>query len=347
MRRFASDCLVGCAVLLCAEVLLTSCSKKREDLPDLSAVEGAREEQSLARVGDQVITEEDFQYEVERRKASGRLPDTPEEILNDLIERQAMLQQANASGLLNDPDVERAVENQMLSQWLDRTVYEKKQQVQVSDEELRQAYEADKDRFRRPAMARLAILMRTLSPTASAEQTEAVRQELLDAAAHFRENRDEVTRNGRISGFGAVAADVSEHTVSRYRGGDLGWIRADAAMQRWPEELVEAGFGLKTGDISDVLEIDNTLYVVMKSDGREATVTPFEEAKISMRRRMIREKQEQIETEFQSNVLASVRISINNDKAADLEIPKSGAETPPVPLEPLNASLPKSAENIP
>lgn len=50
----------------------------------------------LARVGTAVITLEDFAAEAGRRRASGRLPADAATLLQEMIERQAMLQKAGA-----------------------------------------------------------------------------------------------------------------------------------------------------------------------------------------------------------------------------------------------------------
>ena len=124
-----------------------------------------------------------------------------------------------------------------------------------------------------------------------------------------------------------MAADASEDTVSRYRGGDIGWQEPGQEKYRWPKPVMEAAFALKKGETSDVIDFEDGLYVVMKSDERPSFVTPFEEAKVTMRRRMIRDKQAAVEAQFRSNLTSGVQIEINREILGRVELPRAAAET--------------------
>jgi len=82
----------------------------------------------------------------------------------------------------------------------------------------------------------------------------------------------------------------------------------------------------------------------MKSDRREARVEPFEEAAPTLRRRLIRLKQEEVERTFKSNLLAEVQIEINPDKAARLALPPAVAPAPPE-LRPVADLVPQREEH--
>ena len=290
----------------------------------------------LARGGEVAITEEDFAFEIERRRSTGRPLTDPESIIQDLIERQAMLQAAAQSEVLNDPIVRRELENRQLGQWLDRSLQVERDAVRVTDEDLRAHYEDNIDRFRREGMARLAILYRQVQAFDPQEGTEELRAALASARAAFLENREAVTQQGRLQGFGTIAADASEDTISRYRGGDLGWLEFSALTNRIPLAVAESGLALAPGEVSDVIVVDRGVYVVMKSDERPATVTPFDEVAPTLRRRLIRIKQEEVERAFMSNLLAQTSIEINPERAKALQLPAlEPPATPPV-LRPLS-----------
>ncbi len=317
LRTRVGQATVHGVLILCgAAILLSGCGRKAEE-PEV-----VPEPEPLARVGDRVITEAEFAFEVERRLASGRPMDDADSVLRDLIEREAMLIRAAADEALRDPAVQRELENHKLVQWLDRSLQVLKDEVRVSEDDLRAAYEADMESFTRPALARLAILYRRVSLRDPDETMKSLRAELEAARELYLADPAAATRDGRIPGFGAIAADHSEDQVSRYRGGDLGWLDTSRTDHRWPEEVVQAGFALEPGEVSPVLVTDEGLFVVMKSGWREEQVTPFEEASIVLRRRVIRSKQEAVEREFMSNVLASVDVRINPEKAERLAIPQ-------------------------
>jgi parvulin-like peptidyl-prolyl isomerase len=290
----------------------------------------------LARVGEAAITVEDFEAEVGRRRAGGRLPADAATLLREMIERQAMLQKAGAE-MARDPEVKRELENLLLARWLEKSRQAEKAAIVVTDEELRAAYASGRQAWTRAEQARLAILYRRLASGAGAAEAEQLAGALRKAVADFKSAPSAATRGGRMQGFGALAAEASEETVSRYRGGDLGWLDTSRSDYRWPAEVVQAGFALGLGEVSDVIRAGDGLYVVMKSDARAASVTSFEEAAVGLRRRLLREKQEAAEREFKRRLLAEFKVEIDRDSAARLKLPVAEARVvkPPalIPVE--------------
>jgi len=194
---------------------------------------------------------------------------------------------------------------------------------------LRAAYEADLAAHTRPATIRVAMLYRKIPSSELAEDNQSARAELLAARDAYRRDPAAATQNGRISGFGALAADVSEDAVSRYRGGDIGWHEPGKDAYRWPKPVMDAAFALNKGEISELIEHEDGLYLVMKSDERPEAVTPFEEAKITMRRGMIRAKQDAVEAQFRSNLMSGVKIEINQELLGRMELPQRAQSAPP------------------
>lgn len=310
---------VWCAALL-AGLAGSGCGKK---LPP------AAEPGPLAQVGDVAITEEDFAFEVRRRQETGRPLGDSQAILKDLIERQAMLQKAERSEIMQDPAIRRELENKQLGQWLDRSLQVERDAVRVTDEDLRAHYDAHPEAYTRPAMSRLAMMYRRMNLRDSEEDRAAVREELEQGRTAFLADPAAATQNGQMPGFGAVAARFSEDPGSRYRGGDLGWIEESGEDRRQPAAVIEAGLALAVGAVSDVIPAGDGLYVVMKSDRRPVRVTPFDEVAPALRRQLIRLRQEEVERGFMDKLMAETKISINADKAARLTVPSAAVPAPP------------------
>lgn len=309
-------------LLAAAGILAGGCSRRKA--PDVAV------EVPLAQVNGEAITQADFDFEVQRRLASGRPTGTPAEILQGLVERRIMLQQAGQSALMEDPEVRRELENQKLAHWLDRTLQARKDAVTVSDEELRRAYADNQAAYTQSGRVRLAILYRRLGRLDGDERVNALRTELEVARDRYLADPEGVTQKGRISGFGAVAAESSEDTVSRYRGGDLGWLEPGRTDYHWPDTVIQAGMALPTGQPSGVLAAGDGLYIVMKTGEREGRVIPFEEAAASLRRRLLRERQDAVDKSFKDNLLAGADVRIDSAQAARLKLPEPVSPQPPV-----------------
>jgi len=319
-------------VMMAVGLLFTGCGSR-------DAVPPEPPEPPLAAVDGVSITEADFAFEVQRRQASGRPLGEPQAILDDLIQRQAMLQQAERSDIMQDPAVRRELENKQLGQWLDRSLQVERDRVRVSDAELRAEYDARPEAFTRPEMARLAMLYRRVNRRDAEAAQAALRADLESGRALFLADSSAATQAGQLTGFGTVAARFSEDAVSRYRGGDLGWQDRGSSGGRLPDAVADAGFALDVGAVSEVIADGDGLYVIMKSDARPARVTPYEEVAPTLRRRLIRLRQDAVERAFVSNLMASAKIEINQEKVARLALPPVETPVPPV-LLPLAGFVP-------
>jgi len=329
MRK--SDMRNSVCWLVCCGLWAVGCGREAEAPPP---------ETPLAQVGDVALTEQDFAFEVRRRQASGRATGDAATILQEMVERQAMLQRAAASAVADDPEVRREVENSLLAQWLQRELQTRKDRVTVSEADLQAVYEANAQEWTRPRQVRLAMLFRSRRARDDAQAVEKIKADLRRAVAAYRADSEAATNNGRMQGFGKLAIDHSEDTVSRYRGGDLGWLETGRTDARWPSEVVSAGCALEIGAVSEVIETANGFYVVMKTDERDAQVTPFAEAKLALRRRLLRERQDAVQRDFMRNVMSETRVEINRDKAARLTLPKVEESVRAPAFRPVNERMP-------
>lgn len=277
----------------------------------------------LAHVGEEVITEADFAEEITLRLSRGRNLATPAILIQEMIERKAMLQQAKASSIMQDPEMIRDLDNRILSQWLNDTLKQEQDTLAITDEELQAKYEESKEVFTTPALTRIAVLVRKFSsPHPSDVEIAELEQALRTAVETFNADRMDATGKGRLPGFGKVAANTSEDTVSRYRGGDLGWLDLEAGSARCPQIIVDAIANLEEGVVSPIIRTETGLYVAMKDGFRPTVTVSLSEISTSMKRRLLREKKQLAEHTFKQRVLEKVEISVDQDAVATLQIPQ-------------------------
>ncbi|HRR33171.1 MAG TPA: peptidyl-prolyl cis-trans isomerase [Kiritimatiellia bacterium] len=299
-------------------IFLAGCSR------DSARAPGAPSSPVLAMVGGRAITQADFDAEVARRR-TGAADVDPETVLNQLIERQAMLIKAEASGIATNAEFRRETENRLISHWLSGTLHKDREAVEVTEKELEEAYETRKETaFRQGAQVRFAILYR------KGRNIEELKAALAEAVAVFAKDRDGVTQKGRLTGFGTVAAEHSEDTVSRYRGGDLGWFDADKPESpRVPQEVLATGAALETGAISAPIVAGGGVYVIMKSGSRDAKQLAFKEAAPFLRRRLLSEKRDAVDAAFKTGLLADVKIELKQKPVFE-PLPAKPAQPPPL-----------------
>jgi peptidyl-prolyl cis-trans isomerase C len=122
-----------------------------------------KEGKAVARVGDVTVYEEDVlgatdSLPPEMRKAA-QTPQVKQMLIKQYVVQEAVAQRAKRMGLDKDPLVVKT-EEMMRKQLLVKAVLEKEiaEKAKVTDEEVRAAYDAQKERFAQPAQVQVAVI---------------------------------------------------------------------------------------------------------------------------------------------------------------------------------------------
>lgn len=321
--RFASG-----GVLLAVCLVLAGCSKPA---PPPSP---APETDVLARVGDRAIRAADLKAEVDWRIKSRRPVPDKEALLQEMIQRETLLQRARATGIEHDPEARREVENLLIGKLWERDVQPRLDAVDVTFEEVEAEYRKNLPRYTRPPMVRLALLHLQGSPG----MTDARRAELRARMEEARTKAVAAFQAGTpaTAGFGPLARAYSDDQTSRYRGGDIGWHQSEDATL-WPREVLAAGFALEPGKVSEIIESGAGLYLVLKSDSRPAQVTPLDKVQAALRQSLLVQKRQAVEAEFRRAALDALPATVNDEALAAVALPQlqtaraTNAEPPALP----------------
>lgn len=270
----------------------------------------------LARVGDKVITTDDFKEEVKWRLDHHHPLPEKSALLEEMIAHELALQKATALGLQKNSDVQRNYEEMLIGELQDRELVPQVDGAKVSAQEIEAAYKRDIAKYTQRPKARLAIIYMKLDRKANAEQKATIEARMAEAQKAAAELKD------FSKGFGALAMNYSEDQASRYRGGDAGWFDDAAVMFRLPKEVVQAGLQLEqVGQISPVVRASTGLYLVMKTDSRDKMVTPLAKVRASIERRLLAEKKQQIEQDFARNLRGATRVQTESATLSQVDYP--------------------------
>ncbi len=270
----------------------------------------------LARVGDNVITTDDFKKEVQWRLNNNRPLPERTALLEEMVAREISLQKAKAFGLEKNFDVQHNYSDMLVGKLKDRELAPKVEAAKISSDEIRTTYEHDINKYTKPAKTRLALVYMKVDRKMNAEQKNAVEARMAEA--------DKAAKSlaNFTHGFGAVAMDFSEDQSSRYRGGDVGWFDESDPLFRWPKEVVQAGMGLQQiGQISPIVRASTGLFLVMKTDFRDKTVTPLANVSASIQRRLLAEKKKQIEQSFAKELRATTPVQTDTIALSQIDYP--------------------------
>ncbi|MGA2855093.1 MAG: peptidyl-prolyl cis-trans isomerase [Verrucomicrobiota bacterium] len=96
---------------------------------------------------------------------------------------------------------------------------------------------------------------------------------------------------------GAVFADMAalySQDAQRSLGGDKGWIERSVLRQ----ELADAAFALKPGQMSDVIETPDTCYLMLVEQARPAHVKPLNEVRDGIEKNLRAQEQARLEKQW-------------------------------------------------
>jgi hypothetical protein len=245
----------------------------------------------VATVGEVQIRLAELKAAAVRRTGRGT-PD-PGEVLQDLIDRQALLAQARRLGLEQHPDVIRGYENLLISRLKASELSPKLEQLEVSQDEIELEHRRRPARSAATSEVRLAILCLRTHPKMSPAKTGQLHARL--AAARQRILR--LAPNA--PDFGSVAVEYSEDQATRFKGGDLGWLEPTPERYYWDPAVLAAGFALTNiGDTSEVIQGRDGLYLVRLTGRRHLKSAPLTDVADSISHRLRIEKRRSLEQAF-------------------------------------------------
>lgn len=274
----------------------------------------------IARAGDQYVTREDFDEAMRRRGgATGRYhdPEVRRALLDQLLLERALVARAREAGLDRQPEVRRARDQILINRVIQDDLRPRQQAIEIDPAAIEAFYAAHADEYNIPARRRVAMLFFELGQNASEE----TRLQVMQRAKQVR--NEALSLEPSVRDFGALARTHSDHQASRYRGGVLGWIsEGDPSRYSYPEVVIETAWLLtESGQVSDVVEAENGLYLVRLVDNELQRDRSLDELAAGIQQRLLRDRHIEVEQAFQRETLAAVDIEIRDKALADVTPP--------------------------
>ncbi len=196
-----------------------------------------------------------------------------EEEINNLIEanikrfpsKKAFEKEVSARGLTEERFRELVAREIVIGKFVSDEITGKSR---YTDEELRDYYEKNIDKFKRPESMRVWHILVGVSPNSTEEEKAKRKERAEEAYAKVKKGDD----------FILLAEQYSDDAY-RVKGGDLGYIHKG----RLDPDLEVAAFRLKEGEISPIVETIYGFHIIKAGDRKPAETVPFDEAKGSLR----------------------------------------------------------------
>jgi len=253
--------------------------------------EGKKEGQVIADVNGTTITTGDFTRELKNLpdylKAMADTPQGRKEMLDTMVIRELILQQASKDGVDKGPEIEEKLQ-ELKKRLIVESFLKKKveTEAQISDADLKKFYEQNVDKFKAGEQTKAShILVKT-----EKEANDILAQ--IKAGAKFED-----------------LAKKSSVDSSAAKGGDLGWFGKGTMVPAF-EKAVQA---LKEGQISGVVKSDFGYHIIKLTGKRAAGVRPFDEVKDQIKGALMPTKQQEIFQKIKEELKKSAKISIKED----------------------------------
>ncbi len=292
---------------VCSLAAVSSGCGRVEELP----------ENVLARVGDSVITLDDFQREWAGQPPPppGEPPETADQFLDDMIAERLFLAEARRRRLDRDEELQREVERYREQLMVEKLLGQEVLTVPPpSPGEVEAFWSANRGIFTVPELTRLSHIL--IRPE-EGESEESVIERLLAVRERLEEGEE----------FSALAREVSQGS-SVVRGGDLGFFREEQII---PEFRAVAG-ELEIGEISAPIRTDYGYHLLVLTETRSPREKTFEESREEAAAILLAERRKARFEEIRDSIAASVPVEKNRELIGRIQI-----EPPRAPVEPPGA----------
>lgn len=225
-----------------------------------------------------------------------------EQLLRAELIRRAVLVEAKKMQWEKKPEVqqqiERAKDQALIASYMNHTA--RPPATYPSEQELKQAYDANKAMFTAPTQYRVAQIY-------LANDKDPVKAERL---------AEELTRKAREKGsdFAELARKNSTHQESAANGGDMGWLPEDQLIP----ELRPALRNLTVGEVAKPVKSANGWHVLKLIERKESALRPFAEVKENLTQLMRLRLAEQNEREYMNKLITQTPVSVNEIALASM-----------------------------
>jgi len=209
------------------------------------------------------------------------------QFLDELIVDKLLYNEATSQNLERDPEVKRIFEEAKKKILIARLLKDEiDDKVTVSDEEIQDYYNANREKFTQPEVLRASHIL---------VKTDKEANEILAELSGGR-NFEDLARARSIDPTAKV-------------GGDIGYF----ARGQLVPEIEEAAFDMKAGEISGVVKTQFGYHIVKLTERKKPRAQELSEVRDNIRQTLERIKKRQVFNDYVTDLKAKSKISINKE----------------------------------
>jgi peptidyl-prolyl cis-trans isomerase C len=262
----------------------------------------------VARVDGKPITLSEVQQRIDAldpySKARYSSPEQRKKFLENLVRFEVLAREAEKRGYDRDPDVQRALKNQMIQVFLRKELDEKLKAEPISEADVARYYREHEADFRQPEQVRVSQIL--VADRATAEK--------VTALARAEQRHDQSDRP-----FRGLVEKYSIDQDSKPLGGDLTFV--DRQNTQLPRAVVDAAFALKeVGDISPPVASDKGFHVLKLTQRRPGFTRPLEGVSAEIKRLILLDRRAKKQEEMVAEMRQKLKVQIYDDELAKVTV---------------------------
>lgn len=248
-----------------------------------------------------------------------------QEVLQHLIEEEALYQEALKKGYDKDPKVKKVMVNTLLRD----EVYDQVHNSDFTDEVLQAYFVAHEDEFVVPEKRQIKRVLLKVTEERDEE----------DTRAEIDRIYSELLAGGD---FGDIAARFSEDPYRR-RGGDIGFI-AREGKPGLDQAIVEKAWSIPEDHISAPFRTEEGWNIIVVAAHRDEVKRTFQQMKGSVLRKVKNEKLKQLYDAYTAKLLAAAKVNIDRKALKELVVPPYQATPGMLGAEAIEPAEPDESE---
>jgi peptidyl-prolyl cis-trans isomerase C len=260
----------------------------------------------IARAGDYVLKMSDLNrlisyFPAERQKYLQDNPSQKVTLIKRMLEVRIIASIAKKEEFDRNPGIREQLEYMtddfIAREYLGKTVAKN---VAVSDEDVKQYYEANKDKFKVPEQIRARHILVKVSPKATDAEKKQAKEKIEELRERLHKGED----------FAKLASQYSDDLGTKKRGGDTDYF----GRGKMVKPFEDAAFSLKPGEISDTVETRFGYHVIKVEDRKEARTMGLEEVRATISDNIRNDRLNSKAEEFVRNASAKAGMEIFEEK---------------------------------
>lgn len=273
----------------------------------------------IATIGDFEITKSEFITQMNYRGGNNISELNKEILLYEMIEKKLFLNKAKSIRLEDDKMIQRAYNAMLRGEIRRQFIEEKRKKIVITEGEIKRYYQSHKSEYKLPLKRKIAIVFFKKRAKDKAREQKRAEEQFAELINLYTQN----LLPEPSKGFGKYAIAYSDHQVSRYRGGELGWFTKDTKTL-WEKKVLDRAFTLSSvGDISEIIETSKGYYLTRLMEEKKEKYRTLLEVKSTVRYQLLMSKQKAIKENFMRILKKEFKQDIDLSKLDEIKIPKT------------------------